>query len=92
MVRTFYAWNKKFIDYVENHVTWSRPCTLQIEIAEGEDVNIAHRKYFVLNDHFEDNLDTLGDRKEIRNDFEGDSESVSNTKVICYACVFDHLL
>ena len=60
-------------------------------MVEGEDINIAHRKYFVLNDDFEDILDTIGDSKEIGNDFEEDSESVSNTKVIYYACVFDHL-
>ena len=55
---------------------------------EGEDVNIAHRKYFVLN---EDILDTLGDSKEIGNNFEEDSKSVINPKVTYYACFFDHL-
>ena len=62
-------------------------------MVEGEDINIAHRKYFVLND-FEDILDIIGDSKEIGNDFEEDSESVSNTKVMYYACFFsffDHL-
>ena len=61
-------------------------------MAEGEDENITHRKYFVLNDNFEDILDTLGNSKEIGNDFEEDSESVSNTKVIYYAYLFfNHL-
>ena len=57
-------------------------------MVEGEDVNIAHRKYFVLN---EDILDTLGDSKEIGNNFEEDSKSVINPKVTYYACFFDHL-
>ena len=61
---------------------------MQEETTEAEDVNIAHRRYFVLNDDFEDILDTLGDSKEIGNDFEEYSESVSNTKLICYAYVF----
>ena len=92
MVRKLNVWNEKFIDYVETHVTWSRPCILQIEMAEGEDENITHRKYFVLNDNFEDILDTLGNSKEIGNDFEEDSGSVSNTKVIYYAYLFfNHL-
>ena len=86
MVRKLDVWNEKFIDYVKTYVTWSRPCTLQVELVEGEDINIAHRKYFVLNDDFEDILDTIWDSKEIGNDFEEDSESVSNTKVIYYAC------
>ena len=60
-------------------------------MVEGEDVNIAHRKYFVLNDDLEDILDTLGDSKEIGNNFEEDSKSVINTKVTYYACSFDHL-
>ena len=59
---------------------------MQIEIVEGEDGNIAHRKDFPLND-FEDILDTFGDSKEIGNDCEEDSESVSNTKVTYYAYV-----
>ena len=50
---------------------------MQEETTEAEDVNIAHRRYFVLNDDFEDILDTLGDSKEIENDFEEDSESVT---------------
>ena len=63
-------------------------------MVEGEDINIAHRKYFVLNDDFEDILDIIEDNKEIGNDFEEASESVSNTKVMYYACLFsffDHL-
>ena len=64
---------------------------LQIEMAEGKDVTIAHRKYSVLNDDFEDILDTLGDSKEIGNNFEEDSKSVINTKATYYACFFDHL-
>ena len=60
---------------------------MQIEIVEGEDVNIAHRKDFPLNDDFEDILDTFGDSKEIGNDYEEDSESVSNTKVTYCAYV-----
>ena len=51
-----------------------------------EDVNTAHRKYFALNDDFEGSLDTLGDSREIGNDFEQDSESVRNTKIIYYVC------
>ena len=31
-------------------------------------------------------LDTLGDSREIENDFELDSESVRNTKIIYYVC------
>ena len=54
---------------------------------EGEDGNIAHKKDFPLNDAFEDILDTFGDSKEIGNDCEEDSESVSNTKVTYYAYV-----
>ena len=38
-------------------------CSLLIDIAEGEEVNIVH-------DYFEDILDTLGDNKETENDFE----------------------
>ena len=49
-------------------------------------------EYAVLNDHFEDILDTLGDSKEIGNDSEDDSESVSNTKVTYYACLFFYYL
>ena len=61
-------------------------------MAEDIDVNIADRKYLVLNYDFEDILDTLGDRKETENDFEEVSELVSNTKVIYYACFpFDQL-
>ena len=61
-------------------------------MTEGEDVNIAYRKNFVLNNDFEDILNTLGDSKEIWNNFEEDSEWVSNTKVIySYICFFDHL-
>ena len=56
-------------------------------MVEGKNVNIVHRKYFVLNDDFEDILDTLGDSKEIGNDIEEDYEGVSNTKVI-YLCMF----
>ena len=78
IARKLDVWNDK------THVTWPRPCTLQIELAEGEAVKIAHREYFVLNDDFEDILDTLGDNKEIENDFEEVSESVSNTEVIFY--------
>ena len=48
-------------------------------MVEGKNVNIAQRKYFVLNDDFEDILDTLGDSKEIGNDIEEDYERVSNT-------------
>ena len=33
-------------------------------MAEGADVNLAHTKWFLLND-FEDALDSLGDNKEI---------------------------
>ena len=45
-----------------------------------------------VNDDFEDILDTLEDKKEIEKDFEEVSESVSNTKIICYACfLFHHL-
>ena len=92
MVRKLDVWKEKLIGYVETHVTWSRPYTLQIEMAEGEDVNIAHRKNFVLNNDFEDILNTLGDSKEIWNNFDEDSEWVSNTKVIySYICFFDHL-
>ena len=87
----FMDYVNEFIDYVETHFTWSWPYILQIEMAEGKDVNIAHRKYFVLNDDFEDILDTLGDSKEIGNDFEEDSELVTNTKVTCYPHFFDHL-
>ena len=54
---------------------------------EGEDGNIAHRKDFPLNDDFEDILDTFGDSEEIGNDYEEDSESVSNTKDTYYAYV-----
>ena len=51
-----------------------------------------HTEYFVLNDDFEDILDTFGDNKEIENDFEEVSESVSNAKVIYYTrFLFDHL-
>ena len=92
MVRKLDLWNKKFIDYVETHVLWPQPWTLQTKMAEDIDVNIADRKYLVLNDDFEDILDTLGDRKETGNDFEEVSELVSNTKVIYYACfLFDQL-
>ena len=57
-------------------------------MAEDIDINIADRKYLVLNDDFEDIWDTLGDRKETGNNFEEVSESLSNTKVIYYACFF----
>ena len=87
----FIDYVNEFIDYVETHFTWSWPYTLQIEMAESKEVNIAHRKYFVLNDDFEDILDTLGDSKEIGNRFEENSESVTNTKVTYYAYFFDHL-
>ena len=56
-------------------------------MVEGKNVSIAHRKYFVLNDDFEDILDALGDSKEIGNDIEEDYQGVSNTKVI-YLCMF----
>ena len=56
-------------------------------MVEGKNVNIAHRKCFVLNDDFEDILDALGDSKEIGNDIEEDYQGVSNTKVI-YLCMF----
>ena len=56
-------------------------------MVEGKNVNIAHRKYFVLNDDFEDILDALGDSKQIGNDIEEDYQGVSNTKVI-YLCMF----
>ena len=59
------------------HMSRHRDRILQIEMAKGKDVTIAHRKYSVLNDDFEDILDTLGDSKEIENDFEEDSESVT---------------
>ena len=55
-------------------------------MAEGEDINIAQTEYFVLNDDFKDILDTLGDNKEIENDFDKGSESEINTKVIYYTC------
>ena len=87
----FMDYVNEFVDYVETLFTRSWPYTLQIEMAESKDVNIAHRKHFVLNDDFEDILDTLGDSKEIGNDFEEDSESVTNTKVTYYAYFFDHL-
>ena len=83
---------KQEIYYVETHVLWLQPCPLQTKMAEDIDVNIADRKYLVLNYGFEDILDTLGDRKETENDFEEVSELVSNTKVIYYACfLFDQL-
>ena len=83
---------KQEIYYVETHVLWPQPCTLQTKMAEDIDINIADRKYLVLNDDFEDIWDTLGDRKETGNNFEEVSESLSNTKVIYYACfLFDQL-
>ena len=42
--------------------------------------------------NFEDILNNLQDNKEIENNFEEDSESVNNTKIIHYTCfLFDHL-
>ena len=55
-------------------------------MAEGEDINIAQTEYFVLNDDFKDISDTLGDNKEIENDFEEVSESEIKIKVIYYTC------
>ena len=34
---------------------------MQIELAEGKDVNIVHTENFVLNYYFEDILHTVGD-------------------------------
>ena len=61
-------------------------------MVKGEDVNVAHTEYFVLNDDFKDILDFKDIFKEIGNDFEEVSESESNTKAIHYAYFrFDHL-
>ena len=57
-------------------------------MVEGKNVNIVHRKYFVLNDDFEDILDTLGDSKEIGNDIEEDYEGEVTLKLYIYACFF----
>ena len=60
-------------------------------MAKGKYVNIAHTKCFVLNQDFEDILNTLENNKEVEYDFEV-SESISTTKVIYYTCfLFDHL-
>ena len=61
-------------------------------MAKGKYVNIAHTEFFVLNQDFEDILNTLEDNKEVEYDFEEVSESISITKVIYNTCfLFGHL-
>ena len=64
----------------------TRNLSIILKFKGGEDVNVAHAEYFVLNYGLQDILDILGENNETENDFEEISESVSNTKIIHYTC------